>query len=225
MRCEQEIAVGAYLLDALEPDEQLRMREHVERCEVCAQSVRELSGVSGLLAGVEMTSLELSEERPPAPQPSEFAYQRLRSAAAAPLPPAAAPVTASRRRSGRMLAAAAAAVIVLGGVAVGGVVALSSSAPAPTTLTAQASGISAHAKIVASGSGSLVTLTLDGVPLGERCRLVAVGRDGYRSSTHMWAITRPGALSWTDSVDVAPRDLDHLEVVTDDGRTLVTLPA
>ncbi len=53
MRCEQELAVGAYLLDALEPEEQLRMREHVAACPVCAESVRELEGVSRLLAGVE----------------------------------------------------------------------------------------------------------------------------------------------------------------------------
>ncbi len=97
--------------------------------------------------------------------------------------------------------------------------------PAPTTVSATADGVTAHARITAAGSGSLITLTLDGVPLGERCRLVAVGRDGARSATHEWRITRPGALTWTDTVGVSPRDLDHLEVVTDDGRTLLTMPA
>lgn len=227
MRCEHEIAVGAYLLDALEPDEQLRMHEHVERCPVCADSVRELSGVANLLAGVEVDTLDLAEQTPPAPQPSEFAFQRLRSAATA-APAAAAPLAApaSRWRSWRALAVAAAAVVVVGGAAAGGVVALSAGGPPPaTTLTAQAGGISAHAKVVAAGSGSLVTLTLDGVPVGEHCRLVAVARDGDRSSTHTWAVTRPGPLTWTDTVDVAPQELDHLQVVTADGRTLVTLPA
>jgi hypothetical protein len=190
---------------------------------VCAYSVRELSGVCGLLAGVEPAELELTGDAPRTPQPSEFAYQRLRSAAAAPATPVAAPV--SRRRSWRALAVAAAAVVLLGGATAGGVVAMSASAPTSTTLTAEAGGITAHVKVVGSGSGSLVMLTLNGVPVGERCRLVAVGRGGDRSSTHTWTVTRPGPLHWTDTVDVAPQNLDRLEVVTEDGRTLVTMPA
>lgn len=226
MRCEQELAVGAYLLDALEPEEQLRMREHVAVCPVCGQSARELGGVSRLLAGLDIDGTAPPDVAAPDPAPSELAYHRLRSAAA--VRPAAPPVDTARsagRRRWRLLAVAAAAAVVLGGGAAG-VVALTGGTPAaPATVSARADGVTAHARITAAGSGSLITLTLDGVPLGERCRLVAVGRDGERSQTREWSISRPGALTWTDTVSVAPGDLDHLEVVTADGRTLLTLPA
>lgn len=249
MRCEQELAVGAYLLDALEPEEQLRMREHVARCPSCAHSVAELEGVTRLLAGVDPGTVALPGRASPDPAPSEVAYRRLRSAAAvpaaspaasappapaAPLAPAAGPVvrpTAWRRRSVRVLAATAAAAVVLGGAAVGAATLSGRTAPAsapasaPVTASAAADGVRGHARITAAGSGSLVTLTLDGVPVGERCRLVAVGRDGARWGTYEWQVTQPGPVTWTDTVGVAPRDLERLEVVTAEGRVLLTLRA
>ena len=119
MRCEHEISVGAYVLDALEPDEQLLMQQHVQECAVCTAAVQELEGLPRLLAGVPTPG-----ETPVAPAPSEFAFERFRrSATAVATPP-------SRRGRWRWAVASAAAALVIGGAVATGV-AVTSTVAAP----------------------------------------------------------------------------------------------
>jgi anti-sigma-K factor RskA len=56
---EQEL-VGAYVLDALEPDEQVRFEAHLRSCDVCRSEVAELQQVSDVLP------LSLEPVEPPA---------------------------------------------------------------------------------------------------------------------------------------------------------------
>lgn len=213
MTCPRETDVGAYVLGALEPEERLRVAEHLRSCPACSRTLTELGTLPPLLAAVTPGDLH-----PEHPAPGELAFQRLRRSALATAPPEAPP----RWRDRRLLAVAAAVVVVVGGVGVG--VAVTSAGTEPTTVQASAGAVHARATIAAEGSGSSVTLTLDGLPRGATCRLVAVGRDGARDRTRSWTVEYGGDLSWTGTVALPPEELTRLEVVAGDGRTLVSLP-
>ena len=58
MSCEFADRDGSYVLGALSPAERLEFEEHLAACAECAQAVRELAGLPGLLARVDPTVLE-----------------------------------------------------------------------------------------------------------------------------------------------------------------------
>jgi hypothetical protein len=212
VRCDHEIDVGAYVLDALEPGEQLRMQQHVPTCPVCSVAAQELEELPRLLSAVPAPA-----ELPEAPVPSELAFERFRRSAAADPPP-------RRRHPWRWTVAAAAAALVIGGVVTSGVV-TSSTVAAPEVVEAVQDGVHLTATYVPASRGTDVRIALDGVPLGEQCELVAVGTDGAEESAGTWKVTYPGTYTWTGWVAMAPQDVAGWDVRTTDGRTLVTADA
>jgi hypothetical protein len=213
VRCEHEISVGAYVLDALEPDEQMLMQEHVQECPVCSVAVRELEGLPRLLAGVPTPG-----EMPVSPAPSEFAFERFRRSATA--------VAAPPRRAGRWrfaVASAAAALVIGGAVATG--VAVSSTVATPETVEAVHDGVHVVATYLPATKGTDVTVALDGVPMGTQCDLVAVSRDGREEVTGPWTVDYTGTFHWTGWVAMDDEDIASWEVRSTDGVTLVTVPA
>jgi len=210
VRCAHEVCVGAYVLDALEPDEQLAMQRHVQGCPVCAGTVAELEGLPLLLAGVPVPG-----EAPEAPRPSELAYERFRRSAEAFAPPAA------RHRRRRWVAAAAAVLVVAAAVGTGEL--LASRGVPVTVMEASAGVVRAEAALSVAGAGSHLAMTFDGVPFGARCQLVAVARDGRESAAGTWTVSYEGTYHWKGWVDVAPDDLDRLVLRGEDGQTLVSL--
>jgi hypothetical protein len=217
MTCPQEIDVGAYVLDALEPEERLRLRAHLRDCPACAASLRDLEGVPRLLAQVPAPTVEFLV--PEAPAPSELAYRRLHRSATA-VRPSSRP--AGRHR--RWLLVAAAAVLVSAAGITGGVMAGTDGGP-PTTVAATQGPVQASASIEPSGSGSSITLALDGIQSGEECQLVVVARDGHRETASSWTATYQGSASVTSTVGIAPRDMAELVIQTPDGHTLVAMHA
>jgi hypothetical protein len=213
VRCEHEISVGAYVLDALEPDEQMLMQEHVQECPVCSAAVRELEGLPRLLAGVPTPG-----EMPVSPAPSEFAFERFRrSATAVAAPP-------RRARRWRFAVAAAAAALVIGGAVATGV-AVTSTVAAPETVEAVHNGVHVVATYLPATKGTDVTVALDGVPMGTQCDLVAVSRDGREEVTGPWTVDYTGTFHWTGWVAMDDEDIASWEVRSTDGVTLVTVPA
>jgi hypothetical protein len=213
VRCEHEISVGAYVLDALEPDEQMLMQEHVQECPVCSAAVRELEGLPRRLAGVPTPG-----EMPVSPAPSEFAFERFRRSATA--------VAGPPRRAGRWrfaVAAAAAALVIGGAVATG--VAVTSTVAAPETVEAVHDGVHDVATYLPATKGTDVTVALDGVPMGTQCDLVAVSRDGREEVTGPWTVDYTGTFHWTGWVAMDDEDIASWEVRSTDGVTLVTVPA
>ena len=108
MTCEHAHLDGAYVLGALSPSERLDFERHLAGCAECSRSVRELAGLPGLLAQVDVGDLE--------------------PAAVPPLPPTLLPslvreVRGSQRRRSVLVAAVAASVaaVAVGALAVGGV--------------------------------------------------------------------------------------------------------
>jgi anti-sigma factor RsiW len=48
--CPRTIALGAYVLDALERDERVELERHVEMCATCRAELERLAPLPGLLA-------------------------------------------------------------------------------------------------------------------------------------------------------------------------------
>jgi hypothetical protein len=65
--CEHQHEDGAYVLGALSPEDRVAFERHLPGCPECAQSVRELAGLPGLLARVPVEILD--PETPPTPVP------------------------------------------------------------------------------------------------------------------------------------------------------------
>ncbi len=64
MTCEYAHLDGAYVLGALSPSERLDFERHLAGCAECSRSVRELAGLPGLLAQVDLDELEPADGPP-----------------------------------------------------------------------------------------------------------------------------------------------------------------
>jgi Putative zinc-finger len=218
MTCMHEIDVGAYVLDALEPEERLRVRAHLATCPDCRAVLRELEGLPRVLAQVPAPE---SQPRVLPEAPSELAFRRLAHHATA-VRPEPRPASVGHPRRWAMAAAAAAVVGVAGGV--GGVVA--SLGPAvPTAVSATSGAVHARAELIAAGGGTTINLALGGVASGERCELVAVSRDGRWETASDWTATYEGTAHVIGAVKIKPQDIDRLVIRTPDGRTLLSMPS
>lgn len=67
MSCEFAHLDGSYVLGALSPAERLEFEHHLGRCEDCSRAVRELAGIPGLLAQVELSDIEEASGAPVPP--------------------------------------------------------------------------------------------------------------------------------------------------------------
>ncbi|MFF5260099.1 zf-HC2 domain-containing protein [Actinomadura viridis] len=158
--------------------------------------------------------------------------------------PARGPGPGAGRRRWLPAAAAACALLLAGALAGGAVVSLtgdrSPAAPAPTApplvstgpggerLVAGAPGGRVKAEVVLYSRkwGTKVELRLEGATYGERCRWYAVARDGRRDPLGSWYVAYKKGVGVYESSTMIPRDqLYSFEVVTVEGRPLVTVPA
>lgn len=229
MTCtEARLSLGAYVVGALDDTERAELRSHLDGCCGCREELRELADVAPLLA-----TMTLAEAESGPADPGEELLERL-------LTRAAREQRAARRR--RAVLALAAVVVVL--AMVGGVVALLVGRTGPTrpatvaapvvTVSASSTTSGAHAAVAVTSVawGSRLELELDGVPAGERCQLVAVGRSGTREVAATWQVPAGGyrssggnQLHLQGAVSLWPDQIDRFDVVTLDGRTLVSVPA
>jgi anti-sigma-K factor RskA len=210
VKCEHEFSVGAYVLDALEPAEQLRMQRHVQECPICADIVRELDALPRLLAAVPTPG-----EEPAASALSETAFERFRRSAAGEQP--------RRRRTGRWGAAAVAALVAV--AATTAVLVVANLDPDPVVVEASDGVVHVRASYEEAGDGTSVTVALDGVPVGAHCELVAGAADGDVSSAGAWRITYDGTYHWHGWVDLGPERITWFELRRLDGTPLVKVPA
>jgi hypothetical protein len=69
--------------------------------------------------------------------------------------------------------------------------------------------------------------TVGGIPEGQRCRLLAVAKDGSRQQAGSWLVSAAGAVQGTTldgSALVAPADVVAVEVANVAGDVFVTVP-
>jgi hypothetical protein len=130
MTCEFAHLDGSYVLGALAPTERLDFERHLTRCADCSRSVRELAGIPGLLAQVDLQDLEASTV--PA-LPTSLLPSLVREVRGA-----------QRRRSVAVAAVAAAvAAVAVGAIAVAGGLGIGgepTALPSPTVTTSRPPG-------------------------------------------------------------------------------------
>lgn len=224
MTCDMQTWVGAYVLDALEPDEAEALRSHIAGCSICQDEVVSLSWIPALLRSVDLEGIErlgaTAEAEADAPgRPPPLMLERL----------LAAMHTAKRTRRPRrpvaLLLGAAAAVAIAGGVTVAS--GAFDAHRAPTHAALQAVDPHSHAKAAVTLTGrkwgTELHLTLSWVAAGQECSLIAHSRDGRSDIAATWVANYQGTASVPGSTAIRADQLTELDVVTTDGRQLVRI--
>ena len=227
---ETRLALGAYVLGALEPAERSRVDAHLSSCVECREELASLAGIPGLLGRLSLDDFEVGPTEP-GPQ----LLDRLLAAAAA---------ERGREHKRRWLLSAAASVIVVAAVAVAvGVtqndhdkaVPQAVAAGVSKTFTATNAANHVQATVVEwkKGWGASLQVTVTGVTAdlaGTSCQLIAVGPGGKTEVAASWAAPSEGYTGVTKvnangATSLASKDISAFKVVGSDGTTLVWVPA
>jgi hypothetical protein len=195
--------LGAYVLDALEPEERCRVEEHLRACPACAAELAEFRSLPSQLDRARPEDLEPVFV---VPSPDLFA----RTAAAA----------ADTRRPGRLRsrtwALVAAAVLAVLGVGAG--VGVWATRPVEQTATVSQGPVQVTVTASPRNDGTALEVSVAGMRPGETCRLVAVDRDGDRHPAGEWPVSDTGGGRWEGWADVDGSALAGVVVLGDGGR-------
>lgn len=228
--------VGAYALGLLEEDDRRAFEAHLSTCESCAAELAELSGVANALTGMG----PVREEDPP---PEEDVIDLLRRRR----------TEARRSRRGTMVIAAAAAVTLLAcGITIGSRL---GDTAAPTAIGSEhaghlgpaeqfyaegtpvegkgVDGVTGGLVLESKGWGTHAALRLAGVKGPLECELVAVSKSGQRKIMTGWSVPpsgygvpgSPDPLFMHGGSPWPLQQIDHFEVNTTAGKTLLTVKA
>lgn len=208
MTCSDiKVALGAYVLGALDPVEGRKVEEHLRTCPACAAEREEFRSLAALLETVDPDDLRAE---PVTLSPDLFART---SAAAAGRYGRSRPTT--RSRTWALVAAVVLAVLGIGaGITVwatdsGGQTASASAGPVRVTVTAS------EAK-----SGSALEVTVAGLRPGEICHLMAVDSDGQRHDAGDWPASDAGDGTWVGWTSLEPAAVAGAVILGDGGREL-----
>lgn len=226
--------LAAYVLGGLHPAEAASFEAHLASCPTCRREVRELSELRYHLDEVPP---EAFLEGPP--DGGELLLQRT-------LRQVREEETTQERKPRRFLTVAAAVVLVAaalgGGVLLGrdtspepSTVALpvpTSSAPVPGTrdlaATNRETGAQLAVRVVPAAGWIRLHAKAEGVHEGEKCQLIVVTKSGERVNAGSWLVSEKGERDGTGidgSALVDPKDVASVDVVTMDGRNLVSAQA
>ncbi|MFL6081339.1 MAG: anti-sigma factor family protein [Ornithinibacter sp.] len=241
MSCTYADRDGSYVLGALSPAERLDFEQHLAGCADCARSVRELAGLPGLLAQVDVGDLEA--RTPDAPLPSTL------------LPALVREVRGQQRRRSVLTAAVAAAVAALfvGALAVGGVFDRSTppaSAASPAASATRSAAPAGQAMVPVGAVPVKAAVALTGVAWGTKLdltcsypegdgdgdddaqpgatppayALVVHTREGAVEQVATWKGLPGKTMRLTGATATGRTDITSVDVRTSDGRVVLTLP-
>lgn len=215
MTCAMQTWVGAYVLDALEPDETETVRQHIAGCDQCRDDVAGLAWIPSLVRTVDLADVDEFETLPQAPPPVmlERLLQSIRPAR-----------PARRRRALRLLAAAAIVVAALSAVGMGLLGSHhQSSRPVAVSAVDPHTRVRAAVTMTAHRWGTELHLRLSWVKPGQQCSLVARSRDGRSDIAASWVATYQGTASVPGATAIPLNELSELDVVTVAGHQLVRI--
>ncbi|QIZ37120.1 anti-sigma factor [Saccharopolyspora sp. ASAGF58] len=229
---DHKVDLGAYVLGALDEPEHSALDEHLASCGHCRGELEDLEQMRAVLGEVPP---ELFLDGPPADADLllQRTFRQVRS-------------EKSRAYGIRQAVVGAAAVLVAAVALGGGVLIGRAGDSAPPLVVAQPpiasvppAGTKA-ATAVDPASGARLTVTVapaagwvrlnaavNGIPAGERCRLVVVGKDGSREIAGSWLVSEKGANEGSaldGSALVAPDDVAAVEVENFEGTRFVSTP-
>jgi hypothetical protein len=204
--CQMSDELGAFVLHALEHDEDAEVRRHVAGCDLCQDEVQELSFTVSLLSLLTLEDL------------AELDVDRTAGAAS----------ESVGRRPGRRVLMAAAAAAAVGVLAIPAAGILDRSGPPPSAHVIHASNpstrVEAAVTLARQESGTRVTLDLSGAYPSGWCALVARSLDGRTDTAATWRADASGAAHVAGMTAISTTRLRELDVVTDTGRVLVRIP-
>ncbi|MFF5446408.1 zf-HC2 domain-containing protein [Streptomyces sp. NPDC012888] len=237
-RHEEEELFGPYVLGVLDDAETRRVEVHLADCEACRQEVAALREMEAALGEVPP---EAFLDGPP-PDGGDLllqrTFRRMRAERAG--------EQRRRRVLGGLAAAAALAGVFWAGTATSDAGTPLAQPPAPPTATATPAPPPPGTRVAAATDGSTgarmtvrvtpaagwvrVHAAVTGVPKGERCTLVVVGRDGSRTTAGSWVVGagavagegKGAALDGSAAVD--PADVRAVVVENEAGKRFVTVP-
>ncbi|MBW8486273.1 zf-HC2 domain-containing protein [Actinomadura parmotrematis] len=230
-RTTEHTDVGAYALGLLEEPDRRAFEAHLRGCPRCRAELVPMAGVADALRGLEPE--ETGDGEPPAEllgrvRDRQRADRRSRRGTYVIGTVAAATLLATGAVAGTALGGGDAAPVEHGHA--GGASMLAGDQYAATD---PKTGVSGEVELVGMGWGTQVSLQLKGVRGPLRCRLEAVSRTGERSVVTGWAVPPKGygvpgaakpALVTMGGTATPLKDIDRLEVRTDDGGTLLRVP-
>ena len=201
------VAVGAYVLGALDPAERADVERHLRECPSCSAEAAEFAALPPLLALVPPEDLDAEPI-----EPSPGLFERMAAVASA-------EQRAARRRSSRsrlLIAAVAAAVLAIGGTTI-----WAASGPSETAHTAVAGTVHLTVTADASSDGTDLDVAVAGVAPGENCRLVVVDRDGVRHQAGSWTASYAGRATFRGWTAVPRAEVRDVVLIGTDGSDLV----
>ena len=217
MSCELRVYVAAYVLDALEPDEVVMVREHLSTCDVCQAELTAVSWIPPLLPLVDVEAVERLD-RPAAEEPSPRLLDRLMAEIG----------REARTPRGRRAAATVGAVALLAAIGTASTVAgvMSHSAgPRSSTVTAVDPRTRVQAAVTVSGRswGTEFGLTLSGAYPNGTCSLVVHSGDGRSETAATWVASPQGSATVPGATAIPANQVRELDVVTGTGYQLVRI--
>lgn len=204
-KCVMDDYLGAYVLDALDSDEQTAVDAHLQDCAWCAEEVASLACTASRLVLLSVQDAEQALSMDAAPAVS------------------ATPAPRRRPRRAALLAAGAAALVMASGTGMD----LLSGGPAPpahtTTLQAEGQGtrVSALLTVAPRSAATALHLSIRGAYPNGTCYLIVHGRDGRSATVARWVATARGRAEVAATTSIPPHDLGTFDVVTQYGRRLV----
>jgi hypothetical protein len=224
--------IDSYVADELTPDEIRAVEGHLETCTECREEAAVLRELQQLLADMPP---EVLLDGPP--DDADLLLQRtlrqVRTESSA--------AEGRRRHLAAAAAAAVAAVALVGGVLVGRVTlgeqTVIAEPPASTQPAAPAQASIRYASALDPGTGARLTaaitpasgwvrvnVAVTGIPAGERCQLIVIGKDGSREMAGGWLVSAQSATGGTTldgSALIAPDDVVGVAVQNTAGKQFV----
>jgi hypothetical protein len=225
--------IDSYVADELTPEENRAVEEHLETCSECREETSVLRELQQLLADMPP---EVLLDGPP--DDADLLLQRtlrqVRTESSA--------VEGRRRHLAAAAAAAVAAVALVGGVLVGRVTlgeptVIAAAPPSVTQPAAPAQPGTRYASALDPGTGARLTaaiipatgwvrvnVAVTGIPAGERCQLIVIGKDGSREMAGGWLVSEQGSTAGTTldgSALIDPGNIAGVAVQNTSGKQFV----
>jgi hypothetical protein len=225
--------LAAYSLNALEPDEQVALEEHLGGCEQCRRELSELGQSASLLRELPPEALL---NGPPAD--ADLLLQRTVGQVRA---------ESERAWLRRRVASVVAAILMVVVGVVGGAVVFAGqegsrvASPSPTAQPTaeplpEGTRVGSHSdpdtrarmtvRVVPADGWVKVNAAVSGIPQGQRCRLWVVAADGTRRLAGSWLVSAEGEADGTaldGSALVDPADVSAVEVDNVEGDRFVSV--
>ena len=219
MTCAKQTWLGAYVLDALEPGETEDVSIHIAGCPICQDEVVRLAWIPGLLRTVTLDDIAgLDDCSIPDGSPHISALDGPRTALRGKR------TTRRWRRTVAVLTGLAAAATIAGAAAIGTEeFAHTSHQPVAIRTVDPHSHVQAAVTLNGRTWGTEMRLSLNSVPPGAHCSLVARARDGRSDMAATWVATYQGSADVAGTTAIPIDQLSEVDIVTTDGQQLAQL--